>query len=403
METSQPSTRSEWVWRRSRWGWAAEVTLAVLVGVLQVGGTALAGRHQPDARPLDAAGYLLLAAGPATLMLRRRWPVAALVVAFVATFGYVLASYPGGPIWGPLIITFGTVLVAGHRVVAWVSLLPGFVCFLWLAKLPQGGPFPSVWAAVGLAAWLLLLVAVAEVVRNRRAYLRESRQRAIEEQRSREEEARRWASEQRLGIARELHDVLAHSISLINVQAGVAHELIDQRPEQARTALTAIKQASKEALVEVQSVLGVLRESGRAPRAPTPSLANFGDLVRRAGETGLKVCPRVTGDPGQLPAGVDVAAYRVVQEALTNVVRYAAASTVVVRLDYGARGLTVHVDDDGHGRLGVPAAGGGHGIPGMRERVAALGGRLDASANPGGGFRVHAWLPLASSCAAGAS
>ena len=404
METSQPSARPGWVRRRWRWGWPAEVALAVLVGVLQVGGTALAGRHQPDARPLDAAGYLLLAAAAAALMLRRRWPVASLVVAFTATFGYALANYPGGPIWAPLIITFGTVLVAGHRVVSYVSLLLGYVCFGWLSELPRGGPFPSVSAAVGIAAWMLFLAAVSEVVRGRRAYLHESRQRAFEEQRSREEEARHWVSEQRLGIARELHDVLAHSISLINVQAGVALELIDQRPEQARTALTAIKQASKEALVEVQSVLGALREDGPAPRTPAPSLTNIEDLLRRAGATGLKICPRITGDPRQLPASVDAAAYRVVQEALTNVVRHAAASTVVVRLNYGARQLTVDVDDNGHGPLGVPAAdGGGHGIPGMRERVAALGGRLDAGAKEGGGFRLHAWLPLPDSHPDGAS
>jgi signal transduction histidine kinase len=170
-----------------------------------------------------------------------------------------------------------------------------------------------------------LLLAGAELIRNRRAFAQASRQRAIEEQRSAHEAAQRQASEERLGIARDLHDVVAHSLSLINVQAGVALELMDQRPEQVRTALSAIKHASREALVDVQSVLDSLRRPDEeVPRAPAPSLRDVEELVRRAQATGLSVDVRATLLP--LPRGVDAAGYRIVQEALTNVVRHADAS-----------------------------------------------------------------------------
>ena len=383
-----------------RWlvrGTPGDVILAVVAGLVQVGGTALAARQQTDVRMLDAAGYLLLAAGPASLIVRRRWPVAVLWVAYATTLCYLLLDYPGGPIWMALIVAFGTALVLGHRVAAYLSLLVGYPCFVWLANLVNGQPLPSAWVAAGIVAWLLLLVAASELVRNRRAYARASRQRAMEEQRSQHEAARRQASEERLGIARELHDVLGHSLSLINVQAGVALELMDRKPEQARTALTAIKQASKEALVDVQSVLDSLRHPDEeAPRAPASSIGNIKELVRRAEVAGLSVEVEQAGHLPSLPANVGAAAYRIVQEALTNVIRHAAATTVSIRICEEGGGLVVVVDDDGAGGPVSSGAGGGNGIRGMRDRASALGGQLAAESKPGGGFRVHARLPLPS-------
>jgi signal transduction histidine kinase len=373
-----------------------DVALAVLAGVVQIGGTALVARHHPHARTLDVYGYLLLAAGPAALIARRRQPVPVLMLAFATTLGYVLLGYPGGPIWMGLIVAFGTALMAGHRIAAYGSLLAGYLGFLWLPVLTAGKPAPSAWAAGGLAAWLLLLLAGAELIRNRRAFAQASRQRAIEEQRSVHETALRQASEERLGIARDLHDVVAHSLSLINVQAGVALELMDRRPEQVRTALTAIKQASREALVDVQSVLDSLRRPGEeVPRAPAPGLRDVEELVRRAEATGLSVDVRVA--PAALPRGVDAAAYRIVQEALTNVVRHADASSVSVRIGPDDGDLVIEVEDDGAERPGPSrggASGGGRGIRGMTERAAALGGQLTAGREPGGGFAVRARLPL---------
>ena len=380
--------------RRLVRGGRGDVVIAVLAGLVQVGGTALAARHQPDARTLDVFGYLLLAAGPAALVARRRWPVPVLVVAFAATLGYELLGYPGGPIWVALIVAFGTALIAGHRIAAYVSLLAGYVGFLWLTALATGQPAPSAWVAVGLAAWLLFLLAVSELIRNRRALAQAGRQRLIEEQRSRYEAAQRQASEERLGIARDLHDVVAHSLSLINVQAGVALELMEQKPEQVRTALTAIKHTSRDALVDVQSALDSLRRPGEeAPRAPAPGLRDVEELVRRAEATGLVVDVHVTEAPSALPRGVDAAGYRIVQEALTNVVRHADATRVSVRIGEEDGDLVIDVEDDGAGRPGV-SGGGGSGIRGMTERAAALGGQLTAGRRPGRGFGVRARLPL---------
>jgi signal transduction histidine kinase len=206
--------------------------------------------------------------------------------------------------------------------------------------------------------------------------------------RARAEQQRRQASEERLRIAQELHDVLGHHLSLINVQAGVGLHLMDEQPEQARTALVAIKDASAEALREVRSVLGILRsEDESAPRTPAPSLANLPALVEDAGATAS-----VHGAARELPAEVDRAAYRIAQEALTNVRRHAGTgATAQVVIGYEPDALTVRVQDDG---VGGPPVEDGNGIAGMRARAAALGGTLSAGPADGGGYLVEARLPL---------
>jgi len=351
--------------------------------------THIAGRRQPDRHELDALGFALLAAGPLALAVRRRWPAHVLLFAFATTLAYSLLRYPQGPIWLALIFALFNAVILGHRLLAWITVAAGYVSFLWLGYLVGTEPAPPTpAAAVGLAAWLLVLVTVAEIARTRG-------ERAREIARVRAEETRRRASEERLRIARELHDVLAHNISLINVQAGVALHLMDEQPEQARTALTAIKQASKEALGELRSVLSVLRQVDEVPpRAPAPSAAHLESLVSRASAAGLEVRTEVEGTPRALPAGVDLAAFRIVQEALTNVARHAGPATATIRVRYGEGDLTVQVDDNGNGAGQGGTPGGGNGIPGMRERAAALGGELKAGPRPGGGFRVLARLPL---------
>lgn len=377
-----------------RWGWDNEAVLAIVVAAVQIGGTTAAARHQSDFRSLDAGGYLLLAAAVAVLPARRRWPVPTLLATFVLTLGYSLAGYPNGPVWAPLIIAFGTALVAGHRIAAYAWLVVGYACFEWLVPAVTNDHFPSAAGAVGLAAWLLLILAASEAVRGRLAYQRESRRRALEQERTRIEESRRQASEQRLGVARELHDVLAHSISLINVQAGVALELMDQRPDSARNALSAIKQTSKDALIEVQSVLAALRQADEpAPHAPTPTLADLTGLLDNARAAGLEVRLQTTGTPPALPVAVEQAAYRIVQEAVTNVVRHANAKTVTVQLHYFADELHLEVHDDGRGGT-TASSNAGYGINGMRERACALGGQLTVGQDSDRGFCVRARLPL---------
>jgi signal transduction histidine kinase len=383
-EVQQASNQRPGAWR----GWRLDLAVTLAVAVVQVLGTRAAAQGQPAREPFDALAYILLVAGPVALLFRRRVPVAVYAFVFSATLGYSVIGYAQGPIFVSLVVAFFTVVTTGHRLAAVLGLAAGYFGFLWLPYLLDREPAPSLGAILGLAAWLLVLLSAAEFVRVRR-------ERALEAARIREEEARRRASEERLRIARELHDALGHHISLINVRAGVALHLNEELPEQARSALDAIRQASKEALTELRSVLDILRQSDeQATWSPTPTLAGLDNLVSRAAGAGLTVRTETVGEVRPLPYGVDVAAFRIVQEALTNVARHAGPATAAVQVAYGPRDLTVQVDDDGRGPAPQGKPGSGKGILGMRERVAALRGELEAGPRPGGGFRVRARFPL---------
>jgi signal transduction histidine kinase len=368
-------------------GRPTDVAVAVLVGVVQLGLTTLAARHRTDRLSLDLLSYLLLAVGPVALLWRRRSPVGVLAVVMGACVLYFALGYPYGPAWLALIVALWTAVTGGARRAAWVTTFVGLAVYFTLAAV-VGRVEPINPATVAAhTSSLLLVLAVAELVMA-------GRQRRLAADRTRAEEDRRRAGEERMRIARELHDVLAHNISLINVQAGVALHLMDEQPGQSRSALVAIKQASNDALGELRSVLDVLRQGDEAPpRSPASGLAHLDSLVSGAGATGLEVRTRVEGTPRPLSAGTDLAAYRIIQEALTNVTRHAGPATASVLVRYTQDGLTVQVDDDGRGPSS-PNGTGGNGILGMRERVAALGGDLDAGPRPGGGFRVLAHLPL---------
>ena len=354
--------------------------------IFQVGGTFGASHNQTGHRGLDVLAIAVAVLGPASLLLLFRWPrqVLAFVVAITAT--YLLRDYPYGPVFASLAIaTIGTV-VRGHRLTAWLGLAAVDTAFV-IQRLAYDDPWS--WSLLsGVVAWSLLVLAVGEVVRVRRERIVASRQ-------ARAEASRRQANEERLQIARELHDVVAHHISLINVQAGVALHIVDRKPEQAQTALEAIKDASKEALVELRSLVGILRDvDEEAPRKPTGTLASLDDLVERSGHAGLEVRKIVRGDVRPLPSSVELAALRIVQEAITNVVRHAGATRADIVLAYDAKTLTVTVEDDGHGF--APGDSGGTGIVGMRERAETLGGTLGVGPGPAGGTRVQASLPLRS-------
>jgi signal transduction histidine kinase len=226
-------------------------------------------------------------------------------------------------------------------------------------------------------------------------HLREIKQRAEVAEQNRDETARRRAMEERLRIARELHDSLTHSISVIKVQAGVAVHLARKRGEDAPPALLAIQEASADAVRELRATLGVLRTGEDSDGS---GLAQLHSLVARSRAGGLPVAVTVTGAERPLPADVDQAAYRIVQEALTNVSRHAGTATASVHVHYAPRALTVQIDDDGKGTAasstdGTRPPGQGLGLAGMRERVSALGGKLQAGPQRDGGFRVHAELP----------
>jgi signal transduction histidine kinase len=368
-------------------GRPTDVAVAAVVGAVQLGLTTLAARnHQAGRQSLDLLAYALLAAGPVALLFRRSRVVAVLVAVTASNVLYFALGYPYGPAWLALIVAIWTAVTAGARRAAWLTALLGLAAYFVLAELLDRVEPATPAGVVAHLGWLLLVLVAAEVATA-------GRQRRLEAERMQAEEDRRRAGEERMRIARELHDVLAHNISLINVQAGVALHLMDEQPGQSRTALVAIKQASNDALKELRSVLDVLRQGDeRPPRAPASGLADLERLVEGAGATGLDVRARVEGTPRPLPGGVDLAAFRIVQESLTNVTRHAGPASASVLVRYGEDDLTVRVDDDGRGP--AAAAAGGNGIRGMRERVAALGGDLTTGPRPGGGFRVLARLPL---------
>ncbi|MBT2367335.1 sensor histidine kinase [Streptomyces sp. ISL-10] len=384
-----PPLMRQWEERREqiRVPWMSTMALAVVVMV----GTGFAAEGQPEREPLDAFARVLLLLGPALLLLRSRYPVIALFGACATAFVYFAAGYPYGPVFLTIAVGCFAAIVTGHRRAAWwaIGLLwAGHLLIAhWLYRyLPPGGDDAAPWGQeVFVTAWVMAVVAASELVRVRReVWARERAERAAAE--------KRRADEERLRIARELHDVLAHSISVINVQAGVGLALLDTDPEQARTALTTIKAASKEALGEVRQVLDTLRTPGDAPRAPAPGLARLPELVEQAASTGLTVDVETTGSVPALSPGTDLAAFRIVQEALTNVVRHSGSRTARVRIAYAAGRLDLRVDDDGPA-TGSDAGGSGNGLAGMRERAAALGGTIDAGPRPDGGFRVRAELP----------
>ena len=344
-------------------------------------GTYFASQGQPARRPFDVGAIALVLVATGALAARRRHPVAVLEVVFGSILVYFWLGYANGPIWLALVTAYVTAVFLGHRLAAGITAAAGFVIFPWLDYLVRDGRAPSLTALAALAAWLLVLLGGAEIVRVRR-------ERVAEAARIKEEETLRRATEERLRIARDLHDALGHYLSLINVQAGVALHLNEELPEQARTSLSAIKQASKEALTELRSVLDILRQEGEpAPRSPTSTLARLDDLVSQAVAAGLEVRMVTEGQARPLP-------FRIVQEALTNVTRHAGKATATVRVSYGERELSLQIDDDGRGPATDGAVRTGKGIMGMRERVGALGGELQAGPRPEGGFRVRARLPL---------
>jgi signal transduction histidine kinase len=370
-------------WQGSHW--RTDVALALIVGTIVIVGTYIVGQHQPDRRALDAVALALLAAGAAALGFRRRYPGWVLIFIKGITLLYLLLNYPRGPNFLPMHLAFFIAVMQGRRPIAWAVLTAEFVLFPWLpyALGIEAAPTPT--GIFGLAGWLLVLATISEL-----AYVRQ--QRVL---RTREEEARRRAEEERLRIAHELHDVLGHTISLISVQAGVALHLIDQQPEQARVALSVIRDASKEALRELRSVLDVLRQDHEEPpRSPSPGLANLSDLILRASEAGLQVHTEVSGDQKGLPASVDLTAFRIIQEALTNIMRHSGQTSSSVQVTYHERELTLRIDNDVASEASRDGMRLGQGIRGMRERATAVGGVVEAGPRPGGGFRVFARLPL---------
>ena len=334
---------------------------------------------------LDPLGHLLLAAGGLALAARRRAPVAVLAVTGACAAGHQAVGFDV-PAVAYLFAVYAAVR-AGHRR-ATVAVSASMLVALPLAALaptpdlPLGEAFAQGRGALELA-WLVAAGAAGEA-------LRQAERRADEAERTREETARRRADEERLHLARELHDSLTHQISVIKVQAEVAVHLARKRGEDVPEPLLAIRDAGREASRELRATLEALRDDATSP---PHGLVLLPELVERARATGLETTLTVEGPRPDVPAAVDRTAYRIVQESLTNVARHAAAATASVRIDYRPDTLVIRVDDDG---TGTPATGPvpGVGLLGMRERVTALGGRLRAEPRGEGGFTVQAELPV---------
>jgi signal transduction histidine kinase len=327
----------------------------------------IAAADEPGAKAPDALAYALGALIAAPLLVRRRWPVGVLLASATMLQLYHAADYPAIGVAVPLAAAVYTAVATGHLHAAVAISIVLAVAAVVYRTLAEGETLVTAFGAGTLAdvALLAAVILLADLVRSRRAL------------------AARQVEQERLRIARELHDVLAHTLAVIGIHSAAAADALPDDPEQARASLRTIREQAREATGEIKATVGLLRESRPAPD-------RIGDLARTASSTALAVEVAVSGAPRSLAPAVELAAYRVAQESLTNVVRHAAARTARIRLSYEPDAVVVEVSDDGRGAPDGPA---GHGLAGMRERVRALGGTLEASTSDDGGFRVLARLP----------
>jgi len=392
---------------------AQDALLGLFVAVMQVQGT-VAKPQDVGARPLTDfghLGYVLLIVSGLVLAVRRRWPAPVFIAAALASLVYYTIGFSDGPGWIGLFVALYTLTAYGdgRRSLALAGIGITVLATGWLIAAAGIEPRAAIgWVFFRIAA-SIMAAALGESVRSRRVIAADALERARQAERTLEEEARSRVGTERLRIAREVHDTVAHAIAIINVQAGVTAYLLDKRPERAREALVTIEQTSAQALHEMRAVLGVLRDSDNE-RAPHPGLGQVNELTAMAREAGLDIKLEAASPTAPLPSAVDHTAYRILQESITNVIRHVGPTRVTVALDYGADVLEVRVTDEG-GRDAAgddpagpqPAAGTvngspaepGRGIAGMRERCGLLGGELTAGPQPCGGFEVKARLPLA--------
>ncbi|MEU6146719.1 sensor histidine kinase [Streptomyces sp. NPDC047081] len=347
-------------------------------------------------RTPDPLALVLMTLGALALVFRRRAPRTVLALTGTVSAVECVVGDPRAPVAMSAVVALFTVAATTDRPTTWRLGLLTMTVLTGAAML--GGPLP--WYAqenLAIFAWTGIGATAGDAVRSRRAVVQAIRERAERAERTREEEARRRVAEERLRIARDLHDVVAHHIALVNVQAGVAAHVMDKRPDQAKEALAHVREASRSALNELRATVGLLRQSGdpEAPTEPAPGLSRLDELVGTFRSAGLHVEVARADHGTTLPAAVDLAAYRVIQEALTNVQKHAGmeakAEVSVVRV---GPNVEITVLDNGSGEDDDPENGGGHGLLGMRERVTALRGTLTTGPRYGGGFRVHAILPV---------
>jgi signal transduction histidine kinase len=378
-------------WYRGLNPWLVDGTVAVLFAI--TGFVSVSEQPQVtgvEFTDLGAAGIALVLAVCVPFLFRRRFPMTVLIVTATAITALAASDYYTGvlPIFVMLAVyTVGstcsiakTVAAAAYVLVALASLL-----------LVEAADF-STSAFLANVALFSAVFMFGFTVQSRRARMTALEERAVALEREQEEEARRAVADERLRIAQELHDVVAHSMGVIAVQAGVGSHVIDRDPAAAKDALDAISRTSRTTLTEIRRMLGVLRADDGAEYAPAPGLADLGRLVHEVQSAGVDVELRAAAERGEVPPGVDFTAYRIVQEALTNVLKHAGPARATVTIDYEPEAVTIEVADDGRGVNGRPAPD-GHGLMGMRERVGVYGGTFAAGPRAGGGFHVSVRLP----------
>ncbi|MYS79840.1 sensor histidine kinase [Embleya scabrispora] len=379
--------------------WVGELLLVALVLLCVIGGSL--GGSTRDHNPGHPNALNLVIAGITCLVLlgRLRWPLTVLALTEAGQVFYLAADGLDGPILIPTMVALYTVAASGQlrRSVLIASAVAVVHTGMRIGLTPDGFLSPEKYLS---GIWMYLPVAIGEAVRAKRAYWAEVQARLARAEHEREDEARRRVTAERMRIARELHDVVAHSIAMINIQAGVAAHVIDRDVPQAKEALVHIKVASRDALAELRTTLGVLRQDGDndLPTEPTPGVEDVDALVASYRNAGLPVLLEESGEARTPSAPVGLALYRIVQESLTNAMKHAGdGASAIVRVVYGEHAVEVDVLDDGRGspkaKQGKRADGTGHGLLGMRERAVAVGGSLAAGPGPNGGFSVHAVLP----------
>lgn len=358
-----------------------------------MGGTANMEATAASDRPVDAGAFGAAVVAAVGLAWWRRRPWACWAVTFAAALVYTARAYPGGPIYvaAAVGVYAAAVRLARSRAYALAGLL-GVVLFA--TSLAARGEVAG--NDVLFLAWPAVAVLVADAVRGRQERATAAAERQRFARRERESDLRRERAEERLALARDLHDSVAHSLAAINVQAGVAAHVLGRDPARAGPALEAIRVASRDVLDELAVLLKVLRDGEAAPRRPAPDLRGLDGLVASSRRAGLEVSLSCSGELGSLSPAVSGAAYRIVQEALTNVVRHAGVSRASVVVARPGRSLVVEVLDDGAGTPGTPGTPGGDagpagglGLVGIRERAAATGGRCEIGPRPAGGFGVR--------------
>ncbi len=392
------------LWARLREANPLVVDSILAALVLVAGLVSLTAEPTPaNPTPTDALAVVLVVVGFGALALRRRCPVAVLAVATVCAVVYVARDYPDNGLPVIALIALYTVASLRPRRV-WVTAVAGFLVVLGISAIAHPNRLHLV-DFVGNVAIFAIAAVFGDSARLRKAYLATVEARAADLERNQQTEAQRAVAEERLRIARELHDVVAHAMSVVAVQSGVGVHVIDTDPAEAKRILQNVKVTSREALDEMRRLLGVLRRQesdGDGPTrdlAPVPGLDGVEGLAQSLREAGVPVQVQVSGTRVDVPPGVDLCAYRIVQEALTNVLRHAGPARAQVDVEYQPGAVTVRVTDDGRGASADTAgasrsAGGGHGLLGMRERVAVFGGELTTGPHVGGGFRVSATLPF---------